>query len=152
MSHKGKVWVALVTVYLIWGSTYLGIELAGETIPPLFAVGVRFVLAGVLMAGLTAAWRGAAAFRVTRAQLGSAVVVGALLPGANAVLFVAERHVPTGLARTGAQLTQWAPGAPLTTDQIAMIEAGDNVTSDTDAVDTFQFPLVALEEQIRRAA
>ncbi|HVH50855.1 MAG TPA: EamA family transporter [Gaiellaceae bacterium] len=98
MSHKGKVWVALVTVYLIWGSTYLGIELAGETIPPLFAVGVRFVMAGALMAGLTALWRGRGAFCVTRAQLGSAIVVGALLPGANAVLFVAERHVPTGLA------------------------------------------------------
>ena len=60
-------------------------------------------------------------------------------------------HIPTGLARTGAQLTQWAPGAPLTTDQIAMIEAGDNVASNTDAVDTFQLPLVALEEQIRRS-
>jgi NADH dehydrogenase len=61
-------------------------------------------------------------------------------------------HIPTGLARTGAKLTQWAPGAPLTTDQIAMIEAGDNVASSTDAVVTFQLPLVALEEQIRRAA
>jgi uncharacterized protein YbjT (DUF2867 family) len=61
-------------------------------------------------------------------------------------------NVPSGLARTGALLTQWAPGAPLTTDQIAMIEAGDNVAADTDAVATFQFPLVALEEQIRRAA
>jgi len=60
-------------------------------------------------------------------------------------------HVPTGLARTGAKLTQWAPGAPLTTDQIAMIEAGDNVASSTDAVLTFQLPLVALEEQLRRA-
>jgi uncharacterized protein YbjT (DUF2867 family) len=61
-------------------------------------------------------------------------------------------HVPTGLARTGAQLTQWAPGSPVTTDQIAMIEAGDNIVTDTDAVETFQLPLVALEEQIRRAA
>lgn len=61
-------------------------------------------------------------------------------------------HIPTGLARAGAQLTQWAPGAPLTTDQIAMIEAGDNVASNTDAVVTFELPLVALEEQIRRAA
>jgi uncharacterized protein YbjT (DUF2867 family) len=61
-------------------------------------------------------------------------------------------HVPTGLARTGAQLTQWAPRAPLTTDQIAMIEAGDNVASRSDAVDTFQLPLVSLEEQIRRSA
>jgi uncharacterized protein YbjT (DUF2867 family) len=61
-------------------------------------------------------------------------------------------HIPPSLARTGAKLTQWAPGAPLTTDQIAMIEAGDNVASSTDAVVTFQLPLVALEEQIRRAA
>jgi uncharacterized protein YbjT (DUF2867 family) len=60
-------------------------------------------------------------------------------------------HVPPGLARTGAKLTQWAPGAPLTTDQIAMIEAGDNAVSRSDAVDTFQLPLVPLEEQIRRA-
>jgi uncharacterized protein YbjT (DUF2867 family) len=61
-------------------------------------------------------------------------------------------HIPTSVARTGAQLTQWAPGAPVTTDQIAMIEAGDNVVSGTDAVDTFQLPLVPLQEQIRRAA
>ena len=61
-------------------------------------------------------------------------------------------HVPTGLARTGARATQWVPGAPLTTDQIAMIEAGDNVVTNTDAVYTFQLPLVALEDQIRRSA
>jgi NADH dehydrogenase len=61
-------------------------------------------------------------------------------------------HIPSSVARTRAQLTQWVPGAPLTTDQIAMIEAGDNVVSNTDAVDTFTLPLVALEEQIRRSA
>jgi uncharacterized protein YbjT (DUF2867 family) len=61
-------------------------------------------------------------------------------------------HVPSSLARTGARLTQWAPGAPLTTDQVAMIEAGDNVATRTDAVDTFRLPLVSLEEQLRRAA
>jgi uncharacterized protein YbjT (DUF2867 family) len=61
-------------------------------------------------------------------------------------------HIPSSVARTGASLTQWVPGAPLTTDQIAMIEAGDNVASNTDAVVTFQLPLVALEEQIRRSA
>jgi uncharacterized protein YbjT (DUF2867 family) len=61
-------------------------------------------------------------------------------------------HVPSSLARTGARLTQWAPGAPLTTDQVAMIEAGDNVATRTDAVDTFRLPLISLEEQLRRAA
>jgi len=61
-------------------------------------------------------------------------------------------HVPTGLARTGAAATQWIPGSPVTTDQILMIEAGDNTISGSDATDTFQLPLVTLEEQIRRAA
>lgn len=59
-------------------------------------------------------------------------------------------HVPSSLARTGAQLTQWAPGAPLTADQVTMIEAGDNVVTGSGAVDTFQLPLVPLDEQIRR--
>jgi NADH dehydrogenase len=61
-------------------------------------------------------------------------------------------HVPVSLARTGAQLTQRLPGAPLTTDQITMLQGGDNVVSNTDAVDTFKLPLVPLEEQIRRSA
>ena len=98
MSHRTKVWVALGTVYLIWGSTYLGIELAGETIPPLFAVGTRFVAAGLLMTTFTVRRRGAGVFRLRRAELASAALVGALLPGANAILFVAERHVATGVS------------------------------------------------------
>jgi drug/metabolite transporter (DMT)-like permease len=98
MSQGAKVWVALATVYVIWGSTYLGIELTGETIPPLFAVGVRFICAGLLLAAFTRWRRGPGVFRVTRAELGSAVLVGALLPGANAVLFVAEQHVASGLS------------------------------------------------------
>lgn len=98
MSHGAKVWVALGTVYVIWGSTYLGIELAGETIPPLFAVAWRFVAAAVLMAAIVAWRRGLSALRVSRAELGSASLVGVLLLGANALLFVAERDVPIGLA------------------------------------------------------
>ena len=98
MSSRTRVWVALGAVYVIWGSTYLGIELAGETIPPLFAAGTRFVAAGLLMAGFTAWRRGPRALRVRPRELGAAVLVGALLPGANAILFVAERHVATGLS------------------------------------------------------
>jgi drug/metabolite transporter (DMT)-like permease len=98
VSHAARVWVALGTVYVIWGSTYLGIELAGETIPPEFAVTTRFLAAGLLLAGFTVWRRGARAFRISRAELGSVVLVGALLPGANAILFVAERHVATGLS------------------------------------------------------
>ena len=98
MSAKTKIWVALGTVYVIWGSTYLGIELTGETIPPLFAVAVRFICAALLLAAFTRYRRGPSVFRIRRVELASAVLVGALLPGANAVLFVAEQHVATGLA------------------------------------------------------
>jgi drug/metabolite transporter (DMT)-like permease len=98
VSHSTRVWVALGTVYVIWGSTYLGIELAGETIPPLFAVGTRFAAAGLLMTAFTIWRRGVRVLRVRPAELGAAVLVGALLPGANAILFVAERHVATGLS------------------------------------------------------
>ncbi len=96
MSHRGKVWTALVTVYVIWGSTYLGIAYAGETIPPLFAAATRFVLAGALMALVVRARGGT--LRTSRRALATCVLVGCLLPGANAVLFFAERNVPTGLA------------------------------------------------------
>jgi len=61
-------------------------------------------------------------------------------------------HVPFGLARTGAQLTERLPGAPLSADQVAMLQGADNVVSNSNAVDTFQLPLVTLEEQLRRSA
>ena len=98
MSHRTRVWVALGTVYLIWGSTYLGIELAGETIPPLFAVGARFVAAGLLMLAFTAWRRGVHVLRIERRELAACLLIGALLPCANGILFIAERHVATGLA------------------------------------------------------
>ena len=98
MTHGTRVWIALGVVYLVWGSTYLFIAIAGETIPPLFAAGTRFVASGLLMAGLAAWRRGSRVLRVRRRELGAAVLIGALLPGANAVVFVAERHVPSGLA------------------------------------------------------
>jgi drug/metabolite transporter (DMT)-like permease len=98
MSHRTRVWVALWAVYIIWGSTYLGIELAGETIPPMFAVGTRFVAAGLLMLGFTAWRRGRGVLRIAPRELASCVLIGALLPTANGLLFIAERHVPTGLA------------------------------------------------------
>ena len=61
-------------------------------------------------------------------------------------------HVPFGIARVGARLTQRLPGAPLSTDQVTMLQGADNVVSNSDAADTFAIPLVSLEEQIRRSA
>jgi uncharacterized protein YbjT (DUF2867 family) len=61
-------------------------------------------------------------------------------------------NLPIELLRGAAALTEKLPLAPITRDEIAMIESGDNVVSDTAAVETFGFPLVPLDEQIRRAA
>jgi drug/metabolite transporter (DMT)-like permease len=98
VSHNAKVWIALWVVYIIWGSTYLGIELAGETMPPLFAAGVRFILAGLLMVALVAWRRGRRPLRLTPGEIAASAVVGLLLPGGNALLFIAEKQVPIGLA------------------------------------------------------
>jgi drug/metabolite transporter (DMT)-like permease len=96
--RKGaKVWVALWVVYIVWGSTYLGIELASETMPGIFAAGIRFTIAGLLMLAFLA-WRyGLPSLRVSRAALAACAVVGLLLPGANSILFITERKVPIGL-------------------------------------------------------
>ena len=60
-------------------------------------------------------------------------------------------HVPFGIMRIQATLTERLPGAPVTRDQLTMLELGDNVVTSTDAVDTFKLPLVPLDEQLRRA-
>jgi uncharacterized protein YbjT (DUF2867 family) len=61
-------------------------------------------------------------------------------------------HVPIGLMRLQAALTERLPGAPVTRDQLTMLELGDNVVSDPAAAEVFGLPLVPLDEQLRRAA
>ncbi len=60
-------------------------------------------------------------------------------------------HVPFGAMRLQATLTERLPGAPVTRDQLTMLELGDNVVTDPSAVETFNLPLVPLNEQLRRA-
>jgi NADH dehydrogenase len=62
-------------------------------------------------------------------------------------------HVPFGAMRLQATLTERLPGAPVTRDQLTMLALGDNVVTDANAaVETFQLPLVPLDEQLRRAS
>jgi drug/metabolite transporter (DMT)-like permease len=82
-------------VYLGWGSTYLAIRVMVETVPPLLGAGVRFAVAGGVMVAVLSFRR---AVKPTRAQLLSALLVGLLLPGANAVVTVAEQEVPSSVA------------------------------------------------------
>ena len=108
--------VAFASIYLIWGSTYLGIRVAIETMPPFAMAAARFALAGLLLYAFLR-WRGAP--KPTAAQWRTAGVVGTLLLlGGNGSVAWAEQFVPSGITALiiGASplfmvLTEWAwPG------------------------------------------
>ena len=93
------IWIALVTVYLVWGSTYLAIRVVVDTAPPLLAMGARFLAAGLLLATFLLLRRGRRALAVSRHQLGGAALVGLLLLlCGNGGVAVAEQTVPSGIA------------------------------------------------------
>ena len=91
------VWIALAVVYVVWGSTYFGIKIAVETIPPLLAAGSRFLTAALLLAAILA-WRGTS-LRITRRELvASAVAGGLLLALGVGVVHVAETRIDSSVA------------------------------------------------------
>ena len=92
-------WSALAVVYLVWGSTYLGIRVLVGFVPPLLAMGARFLCAGVLLAAFLAIRHGPGILRVPPRRALSAGVVGVLLLTlGNGGVAVAEQTVPSGLA------------------------------------------------------
>jgi drug/metabolite transporter (DMT)-like permease len=94
--RKVAIIFAFAALYLIWGSTYLGILFAIRAIPPLLMAGSRFFLAGLIMLGI-ASWQGAP--KSSFAEWRSALIVGAcLLFFGNGGVTIAEQWVPTGLA------------------------------------------------------
>ena len=94
-----QVWAGLAVIYLVWGSTYLFIRIAVQTMPPLLTAGARFVLAGLIIYGVLALRRGPRRLRLTRAELlGSTLVGAALIAGGNGLVMLAERDVASGLA------------------------------------------------------
>lgn len=94
-------WVSLLIVYFVWGSTYLGIRVGVETMPPLLMAAARFLVAGLIMFPLALRqWRSASPGRrwpSRREWLGCAIV-GVLLLVANGMVGVGEKTVPSGLA------------------------------------------------------
>jgi drug/metabolite transporter (DMT)-like permease len=90
-----QIWAAMLTLYIVWGSTYLAIRFAVETIPPFLMAALRFLLAGLILF----VWRKLAGDPLpTKRQWGAAGVVGLfLLLGGNGGVVWAEQRVPSGI-------------------------------------------------------
>jgi len=93
---KTKIWIALIALYIVWGSTYLAIRFAVETIPPFMSAGLRFLISGAILF----VWRRMAGDpSPTKQQWISTAIVGtALLLGGNGLVSWAEQRVPSGIA------------------------------------------------------
>lgn len=93
---KTKVWIALLALYIVWGSTYLAIRFAVETIPPFMHASIRFLISGAILF----LWRRATGDAVpTAANWKSTAIVGTLLLlGGNGLVALAEKHIPSGIA------------------------------------------------------
>jgi drug/metabolite transporter (DMT)-like permease len=93
---KSKIWLALIALYIVWGSTYLGIKVAIETIPPFFHASVRFLISGMILV----MWqRGVGYPMPTRKQWASTAIIGSmLLLGGNGLVAWAEQFIPSGIA------------------------------------------------------
>jgi drug/metabolite transporter (DMT)-like permease len=93
-----KLVLAFGAVYIIWGSTYLAIRYAIETLPPLLMAGTRFILAGTMLY----AWarlKGGGSTEGGRINWRAALIIGGLLLlGGNGAVVLAERSVPSGIA------------------------------------------------------
>jgi drug/metabolite transporter (DMT)-like permease len=94
-----RVWLALAAVYVVWGSTYLAIKFATESIPPLLSGGIRFITASLILGTVLLVRKGFAAYRITWREFGGAALVGLLLLTAgNGMVALAEQYISSGLA------------------------------------------------------
>jgi drug/metabolite transporter (DMT)-like permease len=104
---KTLVIIAFAALYVIWGSTYLGIKFSIETIPPFLMAGTRFVLAGMIMYAI--AWSQGSLLRRSgcEGRIGesnwrnwrTSLIIGAcLLLGGNGGVTISERYIDSGLA------------------------------------------------------
>jgi drug/metabolite transporter (DMT)-like permease len=94
-SHRFTVVFCFISIYLIWGSTYLAIRYAVETIPPLYTAGIRHFTAGAILF----AWCLAKRLRPTWPQIRASIIIGAFFfLGGHGSLHWAEQKVPSGLA------------------------------------------------------
>ena len=92
------IWGPLVALWLIWGSTYLGIAVVGTSMPPMLANGFRFLVAALVLGGILVILRGPRFFAISREQLRSVATMGVALLGVGiGTVSMAERYVPSGV-------------------------------------------------------
>ena len=96
MSSRARIGIALLALYIVWGSTYLAIRFAIETIPPFLMAATRFLAAGSLLLAWTL-FRGAP-WPKTSEWREASVVGGLMLLGGNGGVCWAEQTVPSGVA------------------------------------------------------
>src|SRR5881275_2250919 len=95
-ASKRTMIVAFAALYVIWGSTYLGIRFAIETIPPFLMAGARFVLAGLIMYAI--AWSQGIS-KSSWANWRTSLIIGAcLLLAGNGGVTISEEYIDSGLA------------------------------------------------------
>ena len=93
------LWANMAVIYVIWGSTYFGIAVAIQTIPPFLMASLRFVIAGVILLAFDLVRHPEARRWPTRRQLIDSAIVGGLLLGiGNGFVSLGERTVPSGIA------------------------------------------------------
>src|SRR2546423_13098490 len=98
-SRALKVCLAFAAVYLIWGSTFLGIRIAIETIPPMIMAGLRWSIAGSLFYSFLR-WRGAPPPRGGDLRLGAIICGGIIFGGKGSGTF-SEQYIPSGTGGLG---------------------------------------------------
>jgi drug/metabolite transporter (DMT)-like permease len=88
----------LLVLYIVWGSTYLGIAVAVRTIPPFFMAAIRFALAGAILLGWSMAREGRTFSLPSRREWRDSIIVGALLLGTGmGFVSLGEKTVPSGI-------------------------------------------------------
>ena len=93
------VGLALATVYVVWGSTYLAIKVAIETVPPFLMAGSRFLVAGVILYAVASRRGDRGGDRPTLAHWREAAILGGLmLVGGNGLVTIAEQRIDSGIA------------------------------------------------------
>ena len=109
-ARGASVWAGLLTLYLIWGSTYLAIAIAVETIPPFLMAAFRFSIAGLILLTWSIAREGRSFVAPTKREWRDSAIVGAALIGGGMGLAAwGEQTVPSGVtALVIALMPAWA--------------------------------------------